>query len=548
MDNIQLSTSNITIAAASTAAGYMLYKTLTSAASKSSISSLQGPKSSSTILGHMAEMVDPTPQLIDKWISTYGLTMSICTPLSVKGVYSADPSVAAYVFNNAMNFKKPEFVKSAIYNITGPGVFAMEGEVNRKQRRVLNPAFSMAQVKQLTPTMIVKTQELKNAWINELATATPDSTIDVLDWLGHMALDIIGEAGFGYQFNTLHDHASGVPKNELAAAFEELLAGAAAADVIGILGLFIPFVQKLPFKRNIVALNCKAVMHRIGSEIVQEKKKDLDLAKASGKADQLVEKDVLSAILRCNMQEIGAGKITDDEVLAQIATFIVAGQDSSSASITWALYRLSKSKDIQAKLRSEVLAFPNDNPSFDELNTLTYLDWVVKETLRLDIPVPLAQRVPLTDVVIPLSSPVVGKNGEPINEIFLRAGETIIVSTGGLNFSNRFWGSDSHEFKPERYAKLPEEVANIPSAFGNVTTFISGPRMCIGWRFAVAEMKAALFTLIRTFEFDIDPTLVIGKRSTIFARPFIVGDPDSRTRLPLKVSLYKEPSSRGAAS
>lgn len=115
------------------------------------------------------------------------------------------------------------------------------------------------------------------------------------------------------------------------------------------------------------------------------------------------------------------------------------GQDTTSSAITWALYALAKAHDAQAKLREEVLAFPNDSPSLDELNTLTYLDYVIKETLRLvscliltrpgcmlkqscwslfkHIPVPLTQRVPLADVMIPLSSPVIDKSGKEVREI-----------------------------------------------------------------------------------------------------------------------------------
>lgn len=62
---------------------------------------------------------------------------------------------------------------------------------------------------------------------------------------------------------------------------------------------------------------------------------------------------------------------------------IGTGQDTSSAAITWALYSLSRSPDVQKKLRSEILAVHTDTPSLDELSSLTYLDYVVKEALRL---------------------------------------------------------------------------------------------------------------------------------------------------------------------
>lgn len=79
-----------------------------------------------------------------------------------------------------------------------------------------------------------------------------------------------------------------------------------------------------PFRRNIVIANCLATMRRIGTEIVEGKKKEL-ASSLNGEKDQLLDKDILSALLRCNMRETGAARMDDDEVLAQIATFIVAG-------------------------------------------------------------------------------------------------------------------------------------------------------------------------------------------------------------------------------
>jgi len=68
-------------------------------------------------------------------------------------------------------------------------------------------------------------------------------------------------------------------------------------------------------------------MNRIGTEIVQAKKADMALADSLGEKEHLLEKDLLSGLLRSNtMQENDLGKMDDEEVLAQIATFIIAGE------------------------------------------------------------------------------------------------------------------------------------------------------------------------------------------------------------------------------
>lgn len=66
-------------------------------------------------------------------------------------------------------------------------------------------------------------------------------------------------------------------------------------------------------------------MRRIGLEILRDKKQELAALTADNK-EQGLDKDLLSALIRCNMQEAGTAKMDDEEVLAQIATFIVAGE------------------------------------------------------------------------------------------------------------------------------------------------------------------------------------------------------------------------------
>jgi len=97
--------------------------------------------------------------------------------------------------------------------------------------------------------------------------------------------------------------------------------------------------------------------------------------------------------------------------------FILAGHETSSTGLTWFLYSMTQHQDIQAKLRKELLAFPNDRPSMDELNALPYLDCVLKEVMRVHSPVTSTSRSPLKDEIIPLSEPFLDKNGKECHEI-----------------------------------------------------------------------------------------------------------------------------------
>ena len=90
---------------------------------------------------------------------------------------------------------------------------------------------------------------------------------------------------------------------------------------------------------------------------------------------------------------------------------------SSSTATTWALFALTQEPAIQEKLREELLAFPGDKPTMDELNALPYLDAVVREVLRLHSPVQSTLRVATKDDIIPLAEKIKNRNGEWVDHI-----------------------------------------------------------------------------------------------------------------------------------
>ena len=92
--------------------------------------------------------------------------------------------------------------------------------------------------------------------------------------------------------------------------------------------------------------------------------------------------------------------------------FLVAGHETTSTATMWCLYALSQAPEIQTKLRDELHTLETETPTMDELNSLPYLDAVVRETLRVHAPVPTTIRVAMKDDVIPVSEPFVDRYGQ----------------------------------------------------------------------------------------------------------------------------------------
>jgi len=292
-------------------------------------------------------------------------------------------------------------------------------------------------------------------------------------------------------------------------------------------------------------------MRRIAVHLLQEQKNRVLGEK--GEVDDVVQKDMedlkgrdlLSVLVKANTDKTipEYQRMPDEDVLAQVPTFLVAGHETTSTETMWCLYTLAQHKDVQSKLREELQSLPTETPTMDELSSLTYLDAVVRETLRVHAAVPSTIRVAMRDDVIPLNKPFVDAKGKTHDSIRIKAGEGIFIPIIAMNRSKEIWGEDAAEFNPDRWSHLPEAANTIPGVWGNLMTFLGGVRACIGYRFALIEMKALLFTLVRSFEFDVAiPPSEIVKRSMVVARPYLKSEKDGKAQMPLLVKLVDEDS------
>jgi len=361
-----------------------------------------------------------------------------------------------------------------------------------------------------------------------------------LSWLGRTTLDIIGLAGFNYEFNALNVNEK---PNELNEAFSTIFNMESGITFTAILHELFPILRKLPTEKQRAMDAAMKTMRRVGTELIQERKKLFvdekgTLAEAS---DDWQCKDLLSALVKANLDPSipESQRMNDEDVLSQIPTFLVAGHETSSTQLTWTLFALAQHPEIQNRLREELLGVPTDTPTMDELQTLPYLDAVIRESLRLHAAVPLTSRRASKDDIIPLAEPIIDRHGQRITEVRVGKGDMIFIPITAVNRMTLLWGPDAQEFNPDRWKNVPEPATSIPSFFANLLSFLAGARSCIGYRFAVVEMKVILFTLIRSFEFKLAlPAEEFTKRSMVVTRPYLKSEKNGRAQMPLLVKQY----------
>lgn len=187
-------------------------------------------------------------------------------------------------------------------------------------------------------------------------------------------------------------------------------------------------------------------------------RKKIQIAKAAleaskdGAQERLHGRDLLTLLVKANMASdiTDSQRLSDENVLAQVPTFLVAGYETTSVATTWCLFSLSQALDAQQKLREELMTMSTDTPSVDDLTALPYLDAVIRETLRLHPPIHTSIRVAEKDDVIPLDTLYVDAKGRTHDYVRVTKGTIIDVPIVALNRSKELWGDDAHEFKPER--------------------------------------------------------------------------------------------------
>ncbi|KAI0701859.1 cytochrome P450 [Cytidiella melzeri] len=511
----------------------------------SPLRNLPGPPNAHFFWGHARNIYNADHSVLqEQWVQEYGPTISYNGLMSVNTLWTMDTRALQHILTNTYTFQRPLHNRFHLARLAGPGVLVAEGDQHRNQRRILNPAFGPVAVRDVTDMFIEKSQLLRDRWLAEIAkSGETDAHIDAMPWLSKAALDMIGIAGFNYNFDALNPQEG---RRELNDAFNTISISMHTPRLMAILQAFIPFLRVFKTEGEKKLAEAQKIMRRIGLQLVAEKKASVIAESEQGNIEKkkLLGRDMLTLLVKANMASDipDSQRLDDDEVLAQFPTFVVAGHETTATATTWAIFSLTQHPDVQRKLRDELVSFPTDNPTMDELHALPYLDMVVKEVLRHHSVVPIGMRVATKDDVIPCSTPYTDRYGVLRDHIRVQKDDMIMIPILAMNRYKPYWGDDALEFRPERWEHPPEAIETVPGVYANMLSFLGGPRACIGYRFSLTEMKALLFTLIREFEFELDVAAErIKKRTAVVQRPILADDESEKKgegKMPIVIRQY----------
>jgi cytochrome P450 len=412
----------------------------------------------------------------------------------------------------AKSFEKSPGLRVLLHDLAGQGLFTSEGELWRRQRRLMAPIFTPGALAQFAEAMRTTAQRSADGM-------HVGQSIDLAHETTRIAMAVVGSALFGVDTFDEAD-ALGAALTTALGWVNGVLATPAIAPHIMILdatrslaahthgrvrGMLeriherfeSPFL--IPGARSDALRSAVEVIDRRVQEMIDERRRDTP--QRSG--DSPIRSDLLSRLLAARDAD-DAGTMTDKQVRDEAVTLFVAGHETTATSLAWAFYLLARNPDVLAKVVAEADAFgdapPNGKLDRFDPDSLALTTRVFRETLRLYPPLMMFPRRTLEEV--------------EIAGTVLRPRTLVFVSAYAQHRRADVW-PDPDRFDPDRF--LPEHEAKRPK--GAYLPFSAGPRFCIGMHFAMMEGPIVLATLLRRFRFEIDRTREIVEDDFATLRP-----------------------------
>ncbi|MED0906268.1 bifunctional cytochrome P450/NADPH--P450 reductase [Bacillus nitratireducens] len=364
-----------------------------------------------------------------------------------------------------------------VRSFAGDGLFtSWSYEKNwKKAHNILLPIFSQQAMKGYHAMMVDIAMQLIQKW----ERLNADEHIDVPEDMTRLTLDTIGLCGFNYRFNSFYRD------------------------------------QPHPFIMSMVRALDESMsqLQRVNPDDPSYKEKKFQLQKDIQYMNGLVDKiiadrkisgeqgdDLLAHML--NGKDPETGEVLDDEnIRYQMITFLIAGHETTSGLLSFALYFLVKNPHILHKATEEATRVLIDPvPTYRQVKQLKYITMVLNESLRLWPTAPAFSLYPKEDTVLG-------------GEYLLKQGEEIKVLIPQLHRDKIIWGEDVEEFRPERF----ENPSTIPQhafkPFGN------GQRACIGQQFAIHEAALVLGMMLKHFDFYDHENYELDIKETLTLKP-----------------------------
>ncbi|MFJ8622027.1 bifunctional cytochrome P450/NADPH--P450 reductase [Kitasatospora sp. NPDC093550] len=375
-----------------------------------------------------------------------------------------------------------------VRQFTGDGLFTAYNEEPNWARAhdILMPAFALGSMRTYHPVMLRVARRMIDSWDRREAAGLP---VDVPGDMTRMTLDTIGLAGFGFDFGSFERDEPHPFVDAMVRCLEWAMHKFTRDPELDHTERDAAFRADADYLAGVV---------------------DEVIAARAGEDRQGPAEDLLGLMLGAVRPSDGT-RLDAENIRNQVITFLIAGHETTSGALSFAMYYLVKNPTVLRQVQREVDALWGDRtdpePSYEDVGRLRLTRQVLNEALRLWPTAPAFSREAREDTLLG-------------GRIPLRAGETVFVSTPMLH-RDPAWGDNPELFDPSRFDDEPE-AARSPHAF---KPFGTGERACIGRQFALHEATMLLGMLVHRYRLidHADYRLTIKQTLTIKPDEFTLG-------------------------
>lgn len=388
----------------------------------------------------------------------------------------SNPTSIEYVLKNRAKYRKVED-GSMLRILLGNGLLTSEGDFWLKQRRLIQPIFHRQRLQGFAQTMVDSVEKMLSGW-----QTNDEKVFDIYPEITQLALDIAGKTLLSTDikgdFNTIRNSLGLIMLN--ARRRSRLLP----------LPLWVPLSAHRIIQQN------KKILNDLIIGIINARRED------THKFD-----DLLSMLMDVEDADT-AERFSNQQLLDEVLTLIVAGHETTANAMSFAFYLLAKHPEAKQRIAEEVnTVFHDSNFNSERLPQLEFTTRVIKEVLRLYPPAWIVARGATSDDVI--------------DGYRIKKGKMVVISAYAMHHSDRYWDAPE-EFDPNRI--LPERIKDVPK-FAYLP-FGGGPRICIGNNFAMMEMQIILskicplynFSLPEGFELELLPLVTLRPKNGVLLK------------------------------
>ncbi|PWA93440.1 cytochrome P450 [Artemisia annua] len=422
-------------------------------------------------------------------------TFRMLNPLQGE-IYTTDPAIVEYILKtNFENYGKGTFTHTWLEDFLGDGIFTVDGQQWREQRKLASHEFSTKVLRDFSGLTFRKNAvKVGNMF---LEAANRNQTVDINDIFMKATADSIFKVAFGVEL----DNLSGSNKEgvNFSRAFDDSneLTYRRLVDLFWKIKRYLNIGAEAELRKNIKAVD--DFVYKVIKTKTEQMQKPQD--EFSPKKE-----DILSRFMQITDRD---PKYFRDVIM----NFVLAGKDPIATTLTWFLYILCKHPEIQDKIAQDIKEAMNMTEdittvtdfealmSEDMLEKMHYLHAAIAEIIRLYPALPLDPKVCFSDDVLP-------------DGCIVKKGDVIAYLPYAMGRMKYIWGEDALDYKPERW--LDNNGCFRSESPFKFTAFQAGPRTCLGREFAYRQTKIFSAILLGCFTFKLsDENKVPRYRTTI---------------------------------